>query len=146
MLVQACPHSEMVWYEVLQIGSFKRLLFGRYSDLNCIINSQGSKSREHSIYLVPAVCMLEFADCSNNSHMWRDKHIIMFNVHVVVSTRGHIVHCKILMISRKAHTCKCFTIPGEKNGVIARNCAWKTAINAPNYAVFKTLYLLDCTI
>ena len=37
-------------------------------------------------------------------------------------------------------------IPGEKNAVIARNCAWKTAINAPNYAVFKTLYLLDCVI
>ena len=34
--------------------------------------------------------------------------------------------------------------PGEKNGVIARNCA--SAINAPNYAVFKTLYLLDCVI
>ena len=36
--------------------------------------------------------------------------------------------------------------PGEKNGVIARNCALKSAINAPNYAVFKTLYLLDCAI
>ena len=36
--------------------------------------------------------------------------------------------------------------PGEKNGVIARNCARKTAITTPNYAVFKTLYLLDCAI
>ena len=51
-----------------------------------------------------------------------------------------MVHCRMSKVTDT------LGFPGGKNDVIARNCVRKTAINVPNCAVFKTLYLLDCAI